>query len=164
MVFYKTKVERERTMKMGLFLDWCLLELEAVTRFRSGHPASMSLIFNVPAERDSSERPSDCISNGTYAAHAHSTRVSAGRLHHSSSSSRRSIRPQWPSRDPHQTLLADAAAGTSSGAAMRRLRISGARRVGRSMPSCAGSTARHGMRLRLLLLRLSRHDVTPRIS
>jgi len=36
---FKTKLERERAKKMGLFLDWCLLGLEAVTEFRSGHPA-----------------------------------------------------------------------------------------------------------------------------
>jgi len=37
----KTKLERERAKKMGMFLDWCLLDLEAVTEFRSGHPASI---------------------------------------------------------------------------------------------------------------------------
>jgi len=37
---FKTKLERERAKKMGLFLDRCLLDLEAVTEFRSGHPAS----------------------------------------------------------------------------------------------------------------------------
>jgi len=38
---FKTKLERERAKKMGLFMDWCLLDLEAVTEFRSGHPASI---------------------------------------------------------------------------------------------------------------------------
>ena len=35
------KTKRERAKKMGLFLDWCLLDLEAVAEFRSGHPASI---------------------------------------------------------------------------------------------------------------------------
>jgi len=38
---FKTKLEWERAKKMGLFLDWCLLDLEAVTEFRSSHPASI---------------------------------------------------------------------------------------------------------------------------
>ena len=29
--------------KMSLFLDWCLLDPEAVTEFRSGHPASIQV-------------------------------------------------------------------------------------------------------------------------
>ena len=41
---FRTKLERERTKKMGLFLDWCLLDLEAVTEFRPSckYPASKS--------------------------------------------------------------------------------------------------------------------------
>jgi len=35
---FKTKLERERAKKMGLFLNWCLLDLGAVTGFRSGCP------------------------------------------------------------------------------------------------------------------------------
>ena len=35
------KTKRERAKKMGLFLDWCLLDLEAMAEFRSGHPASI---------------------------------------------------------------------------------------------------------------------------
>ena len=38
---FKTKLERERAKKMGLFLDWCPLGLGAVTEFRSGRPASI---------------------------------------------------------------------------------------------------------------------------
>jgi len=38
---FKTKLERERVKKMGLFLDWCPLDLGTVTGFRSGHPASI---------------------------------------------------------------------------------------------------------------------------
>jgi len=38
---FKTKLEMERKTKMGLFLDWNPLDLEAVTDIRSGHPASI---------------------------------------------------------------------------------------------------------------------------
>ena len=38
---FKTKLERERAKKMGLFLDWCPLGLGAMTEFRSGRPASI---------------------------------------------------------------------------------------------------------------------------
>ena len=38
---FKTKLERERAKKMGLFLDSCPLGLGAVTEFRSGRPASI---------------------------------------------------------------------------------------------------------------------------
>ena len=38
---FKTKLERERAKKMGLFLDWCPLDFEAVTEIRSGRPASI---------------------------------------------------------------------------------------------------------------------------
>jgi len=41
----KTKLERERAQKMGLFSDWRLLDLGAVTGFRSGHPASILQVF-----------------------------------------------------------------------------------------------------------------------
>ena len=44
---FKTKLERERAKKMGLFSDWCLLDLGAVTGFRSGHPASILLVTSV---------------------------------------------------------------------------------------------------------------------
>ena len=40
-----TKLERERAKKMGLFSDWRLLDLGAVTGFRSGHPASIRFIM-----------------------------------------------------------------------------------------------------------------------
>jgi len=40
---FKTKLERERAKKMGLFLDRCPLGLGAVTEFRSGRPASILL-------------------------------------------------------------------------------------------------------------------------
>ena len=49
---FKTKLERERAKKMGLFLDWCLLDLGDVTGFRSGHPASIhTQPFNSPFSR-----------------------------------------------------------------------------------------------------------------
>jgi len=38
---FKTKLEMERKMKMGLFLDWSPLDLEAATEIRSGRPASI---------------------------------------------------------------------------------------------------------------------------
>jgi len=38
---FKTKLDMERKMKMGLFLDWSPLDLEAVTEIRSGRPASI---------------------------------------------------------------------------------------------------------------------------
>ena len=38
---FKSKLEKERTKKMGLFMDWCRLDPEAVTVIRSGHPASI---------------------------------------------------------------------------------------------------------------------------
>ena len=38
---FKTKLEMERKMKMGLFLDWSPLDLEVVTDIQSDHPASI---------------------------------------------------------------------------------------------------------------------------
>ena len=38
---FKTKLERERAKKMGLYLDWRPLDFEAVTEIRSGRPASI---------------------------------------------------------------------------------------------------------------------------
>jgi len=38
---FKTKLERERAKKMGLFLDGCPLDLGALTGFRRGRPASI---------------------------------------------------------------------------------------------------------------------------
>jgi len=38
---FKTRLEREQAKKTGLFLDWCLLDLEVVAEFRSSHPASI---------------------------------------------------------------------------------------------------------------------------
>ena len=43
---FKTK----RAKKMGLFLDWCLLDLESVMEFRSGHPASILQVCKVITE------------------------------------------------------------------------------------------------------------------
>jgi len=42
---FKTKLERERAKKMGLFLDWRPLDFEAVTEIRSGHTASILQVF-----------------------------------------------------------------------------------------------------------------------
>jgi len=44
---FKTKLKRERAKNMGLFLDWCLLDLGAVTGFRSGRPASILQVNEV---------------------------------------------------------------------------------------------------------------------
>ena len=38
---FKTRLEMERKMKMGLFLDWSPLDHEAITDIRSDHPASI---------------------------------------------------------------------------------------------------------------------------
>ena len=42
---FKTKLEMERKMKMGLFLDWSPLDLEAVTDIWSGRPASILQVY-----------------------------------------------------------------------------------------------------------------------
>ena len=37
----KSKLGMERKMKMGLFLDWSPLEIDAITEIRNGRPASI---------------------------------------------------------------------------------------------------------------------------
>ena len=38
---FKTKLKTEKKTKMGLFLDWSPLDLEAVKDIHSGHPVSI---------------------------------------------------------------------------------------------------------------------------
>ena len=52
---FKTKLEMERKMKMGLFLDWSPLNLEAVTEIRSGRPASIQVMQWADGYADASE-------------------------------------------------------------------------------------------------------------
>jgi len=43
---FKSKLEKEWVEKLGLFVDWCSLDSQAVTEVRTGHPASIMQVFS----------------------------------------------------------------------------------------------------------------------